>query len=196
SWKQVHQLTAKWLRESKAAGKQWVVANDEQNPADLGVPPDPGYKGFDGIALNKEGKSGYDLHDIRRETLWGNLMAGGAGVEYYFGYRLLENDLVCEDFRSRDQSWDFCRIALEFFHENDIPFWEMEPNDALVGNPEGKSGLPWCLSKESECYVVFVPKGAETPEIGSDEMERIILNTATGVAAEDSTEIDRVLLIR
>ena len=34
-------------------------------------------------------------------------MAGGAGVEYYFGYSLPENDLLCEDFRSRDRSWDF-----------------------------------------------------------------------------------------
>lgn len=196
SWKQVHQLTAKWLRESKATGKQWVVANDEQNPADLGVPPDPGYKGFDGIALNKDGKGGYDLHDIRRETLWGNLMAGGAGVEYYFGYRLLENDLVCEDFRSRDQSWDFCRIAIEFFHENEIPFWEMEPNDALVGNPEGKSGQPWCLAKEGECYVIFLPKGADTPTLKTDGMERSVFDPVTGAETEDSTDKDRVILIQ
>ena len=38
----------KWMRESasKKAGRQWVVANDEQNPAGLGVPPDPGYEGL------------------------------------------------------------------------------------------------------------------------------------------------------
>ena len=42
-------------------------------------------------------------------------MAGGAGVEYYFGYWLPENDLVAENFRSRDKSWDYGRIALDFF---------------------------------------------------------------------------------
>ena len=26
-------------------------------------------------------------------------MGGGAGVEYYFGYQLAENDLVAEDWR-------------------------------------------------------------------------------------------------
>ncbi len=28
------------------------------------------------------------MHDVRKLCLWGNLMAGGAGVEYYFGYKL------------------------------------------------------------------------------------------------------------
>ncbi len=55
------------------------------------------------------------MHDIRKYCLWGNLMAGGAGVEYYFGYQLPEHDLNLEDFRSRDKSWDYCRIALDFF---------------------------------------------------------------------------------
>ena len=157
-WHRVHQRTLKWIRESAEAGKQWVVANDEQNPAGLGVPPDPGYKGFDGWAKEKDGKGKpYDWTDIRRDTLWGNLMAGGAGVEYYFGYQLPQNDLVCEDFRSREKSWEACSIALTFFQENEIPFWEMQSADRLVGNKDEKNGLPWCLAKPGECYVVFVP---------------------------------------
>ena len=122
---------------SAQAGKPWVVANDEQGPADLGVPPDPGYPGFAG--KDAKGRDvGYTLHDIRKHTLWGNLMAGGAGVEYYFGYRLPDNDLVAENFRSRDKSWDYGRIALEFFHAQKIPFWEMTNADALVGNDEAR----------------------------------------------------------
>ena len=77
---------------------------------------------------------GYTLHDIRKYTLWGNLMAGGAGVEYYFGYGLADNDLVAENFRSRDKSWDYGRIAIDFFHSQKIPFWEMTNVDELVGN--------------------------------------------------------------
>jgi hypothetical protein len=113
-WNETHARTVHWVRASAAAGRPWVVANDEQGSARTGVPPDPGYEGFDGIAT-EEGYEPYDLHGIRRYTLWGNLMGGGAGVEYYFGYRLPENDLIAEDFRSRDRSWDYCRIALEFF---------------------------------------------------------------------------------
>ncbi len=171
SWKAVHQKTLLWLRESAATGRPWVVANDEQNSASLGVPPDPGYKGHDGIAVEKDpkGPAGegftaskpYTMHDIRKLTLWGNLMAGGAGVEYYFGYALPENDLVAQDFRSRDKSWDYCRIALEFFRTQNIPFWEMKNANALIGNTKNDNSK-FCFAKAGELYLVYLPAGGET----------------------------------
>jgi len=194
-WNQVHQRTAKWVRESTKAGRPWVVANDEQGPADLGVPPDPGYEGFDGRATNKDGKGSYDLHDVLRETLWGNLLAGGAGVEYYFGYRLPQNDLLCEDFRSREQSWDFCRIALEFFEKNSIPFQEMEPDDALAGNPQGKSGEPWCLAKKGEIYLLFLPAGRDMPDLKLEHSTTRFIAPTTGNEIKDVRGQDRVALV-
>ncbi len=167
SWSAVHQRTLHWIQASGASGKQWVVANDEQNPADLGVPPDPGYEGHSGKA-EKGGKS-YDLHDIRRDTLWGNLMAGGAGVEYYFGYKLPQNDLLLEDFRSRDRSWDFCRVALKTFHMSGLPFWEMENANELVGNPKHENGKPWCLAKADDCYLVYLPDRVDSVSINLGE---------------------------
>ncbi|RME90283.1 MAG: DUF5060 domain-containing protein [Verrucomicrobia bacterium] len=158
SWRVAHQRTLKWVQESERAGKPWVVANDEQNPAGMGVPPDPGYQGHDGWAL--EGKRRYNLHDIRKYCLWGNLMAGGAGVEYYFGYKLPQNDLVCQDWRSRDRSWDYARIALEFFQRHGVPFWEMHNADELVGNPKHANGR-WCLAAPGRVYVVYLPEGGE-----------------------------------
>ena len=112
-WNQVHSKTLLWVRKSRESGRPWICANDEQGKANQGVPPDPGYADFGGTVKMENGTT-YDLHDIRKQTLWGNLMAGGAGVMYYFGYQLPENDLKCEDFRSRDKSWDYCRIAQEF----------------------------------------------------------------------------------
>ena len=160
SWKTAHQQTLKWVRASAAAGRPWVVCNDEQNPANQGVPPDPGYQGFAG--LNKAGKPvGYDLHDIRQATLWGTLMAGGGGVEYYFGYQLAENDLLLEDFRSRDQSWDYCRIALGFFHDHAIPLTKMTNADELVGNPANDNSV-YCLAQPGQLYLVYLPKGGTT----------------------------------
>ena len=156
-WDQVHTRTLQWVNASVQAGRPWVVANDEQGPANLGVPPDPGYKGHDGIARGTN-SAPYMLHDIRKLTLWGNLMAGGAGVEYYFGYQFPENDLVCEDFRSRDQSWDYCRMALEFFREQKIPFWEMKNANALIGNA-ANSNSKFCLTKAGEVYLVYLPEG-------------------------------------
>ena len=104
---------------------------------------------------------GYTLHDIRKYTLWGNLMAGGAGVEYYFGYELPDNDLVAENFRSRDKSWDYGRIALEFFHAQKIPFWEMKNADELVGN-EKHDNSRYCFAKANEVYLVYLPTGNTT----------------------------------
>ncbi len=159
SWKAAHQWTLKWVRASAAAGRPWVVCNDEQNPANQGVPPDPGYQGFAG--LNTIGKPvGYDLHDIRKNTLWGTFMAGGAGVEYYFGYQLPENDLLLEDFRSREKSWDYCRIALEFFRDQKIPLGKMANADELVGNPAHDNSV-YCLAQPGELYLVYLPNGGE-----------------------------------
>ncbi len=157
-WREVHQRTLRWVQASAKAGRPWVVANDEQGPADLGVPPDPGYEGFDGVARSKPEDPGYTLHDIRKYTLWGNLMAGGAGVEYYFGYKLPQNDLKCEDYRSRDRSWDYCRIALEFFSKFHVPFWQMTNADELVGNSKNDNSR-YCLGLPGEVYVVYLPTG-------------------------------------
>jgi hypothetical protein len=148
-WTDTHQRTLQWIKASAAAGKPWVVANDEQGDASEGVVPDTGYKGFD------PAETGYSMHDIRKRVLWGNLMAGGAGVEYYFGYKLVENDLLCQDYRSRDTSWDYGRIALAFFEDNKVPFWEMTNRNDLIGNADN-SHEKYCLAKVGEVYVVYL----------------------------------------
>jgi len=174
-WSNVHQRTLRWIQASEKAGRPWVVANDEQNPASHGVPPDPEYSGFDGTARpDRTGASGatdqpprpgqmrpYTLHDIRKYCLWGNIMAGGAGVEYYFGYQLPQNDLNCEDFRSRDKTWDYCRIALEFFRTHQIPLDHMQCRDDLVGNTQFDNSR-YCLAATGEMYLVYLPVGGTT----------------------------------
>lgn len=151
-----HAQTVKWVTESTKAGKPWVVAFDESGSAAHAQCPDLGYQGFDG--RDNEGKMVYTQHKVRKETLWGHLMAGGAGNEYYFGYRFAQNDIVCEDWRSRDQSWDYCRIAINFFHENGIPFWKMVNMDELVGNPTHKVDN-FCFAKADDIYLVYMPNG-------------------------------------
>lgn len=167
-WNKAHQRTLKWVTESAKAGTPWVVANDEQGNASEGVPPDPGYEGFSGTAGKNEHH--YDLNDIRKLTLWGNLMAGGQGVEYYFGYKLPQNDLIAQDYRSRDKSWDYAAIALEFFPANQIPFWEMKNANSLIGNDKSDNSK-YCFAKAGEIYLVYLPNG------GSTELD---LSDATG----------------
>ena len=167
--KDTHWQTIKWVRKSADAGRPWVVAFDESGSAAHGQCPDLGYRGFDG--KDNTGKYIYDQHSVRRQTLWGNIMGGGAGVEYYFGYKFAENDLVCEDWRSRDQSWDYCRICIEFFEKNKIPIQEMKPSDELVGSKETDNGK-YCFAKPGEIYLVYVADvGSLEAGAGSFELD-------------------------
>jgi len=151
-----HARTVRWVVASEQVGSPWVVANDEQGPAGLGVPPDPGFAGWNG--LDEKGRPVQTLHDIRKYTLWGNLMAGGAGVEYYFGYAPPHSDLDLEDFRSREKSWDYARIALDFFRTHKVPFWEMQPADELVGNGNQENSR-YCFAMPGQLYLVYLPRG-------------------------------------
>jgi hypothetical protein len=158
-WDTAHERTLRWVTASDAAGKPWVVATDEQGPANLGAPPDVGYAGFTG--KNAQGADlPYTLHEIRKFTLWGNLMAGGDGAEYYFGYQLPDNDLIAENFRSRDKSWDYGRIAIEFFRTQKIPVTEMKNCDELVGNTSHDNSR-YCFGKTGELYLVYLPAGGQ-----------------------------------
>ncbi|MHC4758805.1 MAG: putative collagen-binding domain-containing protein [Planctomycetota bacterium] len=83
-------------------------------------------------------------------------MAGGAGVEWYFGYDYPHNDLNCEDFRSRDHLWDLTRYAVEFFHRY-LPFTDMSPYDELTSAEESR-----CLALPHKVYAIYLPNGGTT----------------------------------
>ncbi|MEO0475483.1 MAG: DUF5060 domain-containing protein [Planctomycetota bacterium] len=145
-----HWQTVKWVTQSKRQGKPWVVAFDEPGEASFGTPPDPDWPG-----MEKFKKLPATIHDVRKYALWGTLMAGGTGVEYYFGYKLPENDLNAEDWRSRAKTWQYSAIALNFFNENDIPFWEMDSRNDLIGK-DPKKNEAYCLAKPGEVYLVYL----------------------------------------
>jgi len=138
--KNIHDVTKEWIKKSDQAGKQWVVNLDEVGPAHTGVKPD---------------SDDPDHDKIRKHVLWGNLMAGGGGVEYYFGYKYAHNDLNCEDWRARENMWEMTDYALDFFHEY-IPFWKMKSGDELV------SGDNWCFADEGNLYLIYLPQGSST----------------------------------
>jgi hypothetical protein len=141
-----HSETLKWLNQSAAADHRWVVSLDEIGPAG------------DGVLTDAEDPNHTDPRKIH---LWGNLLAGGAGVEWYFGYSHPHNDLNCEDWRARDRMWDQTRYALEFFGK--IPFDDMQSTDALTG-----ASTDFVLSKPGETYAIYLPSGGTTDlDLGS-----------------------------
>ncbi len=133
----------KWVRASAKAGKKWVVAVDE--------PGDPS------AALRPDNDAGNSHEDGRKNGIWGTFMHGGAGNEWYFGYKHAHSDLTLQDFRSRDKWWDYCRYALEFFINNKIPFHQMV-------NDNGKSSAAnsYTFYKQGESYVVYLKSGGTT----------------------------------
>jgi hypothetical protein len=139
---EVHSETLMWITKSKQVGIPWTVCIDEIGPASQGVDPD------DKIVNNQD--------SIRSYVLWANLMAGGGGAEWYFGYENHDNDLNCEDFRSRDRMWDYTRFALDFFQEY-LPYQVMEPVDDFTDNP-----FDYCLAKPGNIYAVYLPFIKET----------------------------------
>jgi hypothetical protein len=80
-------------------------------------------------------------------------MAGGSGVEWYFGYKFPHMDLNCEDWRSRDAMWSQTRHALDFF-ERHLPFHEMEPADSLASG-----AAAFVLAKPGQVYALYLPQG-------------------------------------
>ncbi len=145
---EVHQVTKQWITASSEAGRPWVVSLDEVGPHYNGALPD---------------ELDADHDTLRHEVLWGNLMAGGAGVEWYFGYRHANDDLGLETWRTRANLWAQTRHALAFFREH-LPFWEMESADELV-----EAGA-YCLAKPGAVYAIYLPPGTQaTLDVGPDE---------------------------
>jgi len=134
----IHEDARYWITESAKTGHLWVVCTDEIGPHWQGAMPD---------ALDP-------AHDtIRHKVLWGNLMAGGGGVEWYFGYNYPHSDLSCEDWRSRDNLWEQTKVALDFFHDH-LPFTEMESADELTPDQDD-----YCFAKKGSVYALYLPTG-------------------------------------
>jgi hypothetical protein len=162
-----HAETRKWITRSAARGRKWIVCLDEIGPADVGVKPD----------------ADDPRHDqVRHQALWGNLMAGGAGCEWYFGYKFPNNDLGCEDWRSRERLWDLTRYALEFFSQH-LSFVEMTSLDAAV------TGVPaYCFAKPGEVYAVYLPGGgAAVLDLGPGTYSVRWYNPRAGGALQDGS---------
>jgi hypothetical protein len=83
----VNSQTKRVIDESIAAGKIWAVACDEPGNAS------------DALITDDENPEHFNA---RTNGLWGHMLAGGWGTEWYFGYKHPHSDLTCEDFRSRD----------------------------------------------------------------------------------------------
>lgn len=130
-----------WLDASRKAGHPWVANLDETGPASHGIL-------YDGAPYNNQ-------DTLRAVALWGTLMAGGAGVEWYFGYKNPHHDLSAQDYRPWERVWNFTRHATRFYEEH-LPFTEMRPANDLT--PVDSA---FGFAKAGEIYAFYFPIGRE-----------------------------------
>lgn len=135
----VHSETIKWHKLARENNHDWVITMDEIGMWHTGATPD---------FMNP-------AHDsLRRHALWGHLMAGGAGVEWYFGAHFPSNDLSSEDWRMRENLWKQTKYALDFF-EQYLPYTDMQPcNQGVIDRSDA-----YCTAKSGDVYAVYLPEG-------------------------------------
>jgi hypothetical protein len=144
---------------SREAGRPWAIYGDEQMPA-----------------VDKEMKN---LDSLRINALWGNLMGGGGGVEWFFPFLF-----GSEDWRTGALLHEDTAHALHFF-QTYLPFWQMEPANVtsypVIPGPlqtylpfwkrgrekEPDNGLvsakgALCLAKPGQIYAIYLPQGGTT----------------------------------
>ncbi|MDN3637139.1 DUF5060 domain-containing protein [Neolewinella lacunae] len=158
SW---HQLAA----EEKVG---WAIAIDEPGDAQHSLVPDADVNGKHANAHNL----------ARQNALWGNLLAGGWGAEWYFGYQHDHSDLTCEDFRSRDKFWDQCRYQLAFLADNRPPLPAMLPNNELTSSEQD-----WVLAQPGKAYLILLKMGekpANTLKVPAGRYAVSLFNPRTG----------------
>ncbi|MFW5699488.1 MAG: DUF5060 domain-containing protein [Bacteroidota bacterium] len=139
----VHDQVSRVIIEAKNAGKIWAVACDEPGDYRYALIPDE---------VNP------DHFNARTNGLWGAMLAGAWGTEWYFGYEYPHSDLTCEDWRSRDLFWDMGKICLDFFYNNnDIPVNKMTEKDELIS-----SDGDYCYALEGDTYIILLKNGGES----------------------------------
>ena len=151
----IHNDIKRWVIDSESAGKKWVVANDEQGSANIGVSVDASYPASQ---LPETRATADNRKTVRQKVLWGTLMAGGAGVEYYYGYQTGCDDLDCQDHRTRQSKWNDARHALTFFNSYLQPFLiGSRSADQLTAN-----NSDYVLTQDGNMYAIYLPEGGTT----------------------------------
>ncbi|MEP1489756.1 MAG: DUF5060 domain-containing protein [Algibacter sp.] len=162
-FRNVHNSVLRVLKEADAEGKTWAVACDEPGDATHSLVPD---------VDNPE------HNNARKNGLWGAIMAGAWGTEWYFGYKHAHSDLTCQDYRSRDLFWDQGKICLDFFKDNNVEFWNMTSSDNLISSKDD-----FVLANPGNTYVIFLKNGGNSQlDLGDSSIKYNVLwyNPRTG----------------
>jgi hypothetical protein len=92
----------------------------------------------------------------RKTILWPTYLSGGQ-LEWY----IAAEDQSLEDFRRYERHWTYTRYARTFVEQN-LPFWEMVPQDSLLSGESSDHGGGQVFAKEGQVYAVYLPNATST----------------------------------
>ena len=178
------ETTEQLREESSESGKKWVIYYDEAwYRNDMG------------------------LTNFRRNVVWSAFTAGAAGIEHYATNGL---DVSLQDLRFYDEYYTQMRHAYDFYHDNNLPFYQMYNQDELVENG-------WVHGTNGDNYVIYIEEnnaGSTTmrllgdyeikwydPRSGGTLQDGSITNVSAGDAVNiglppTDTDLDWVALVR
>ncbi|MBX2819804.1 MAG: PKD domain-containing protein [Rhodothermaceae bacterium] len=167
-----YRFAREWREDSALNGRKWIITLDECCGWNVGVKPDQS-----------------NLEAVRKDEMWGMMMAGGAGFDWYMGFDTDNRDLTLEDFRIYDFLWELSSNTGNFFREY-VPFWEMAPVSDLAPVETNR-----VFAKEGEVYVVYLRDGGTTTlDLGGSNESFTVewFNPRNGgeLIASDVTEVD------
>jgi hypothetical protein len=118
----------------------------------------------------------------KRKILWAIYLSGGQLEWFAPGL-----DRTMEDFRPPyDELLTYTRYARSFMEEN-LPFWEMAPQDGLLSGESGESsayGGGQVFAKQGQLYAVYLPNATSTGTLDlsgvSGSLQKSWYNPRTG----------------
>ncbi|MEM6829917.1 MAG: putative collagen-binding domain-containing protein, partial [Bacteroidota bacterium] len=143
-----------WINKNRTANRPLIIAIDEQNPGSTG-PYTNSNLGPVGPNFNNPAPVNTPVRvQARTRILWKALMAGGAGVMWYAGGGA---DFRTDDFRRFNPLFNWSRFAVQFFENNNIPFWNMRNRDDLIQN--NTNSFINCFAQPGQHYVIYLEWG-------------------------------------
>ena len=167
-------LVATWNTNANNAGQKWIIAVDEPGNASIGTHVDPN-----------------DIKLVRHRIVWGILMGGGAGSEFYYGYQSGCGDLNCQDHRTRDQKYKEAAHAITFFEDylqGYLP--NVYPDNSITSETDD-----YAMSNGSNMVVVYRPDGGSTGITLDNSSSWFVnwFNPRTGEMDSTNTQITNTL---
>jgi hypothetical protein len=97
-----------------------------------------------------------NAEEQRKTILWPTYLSGGQ-LEWFVS----SEDQSLEDFRRYQSHWTYTRYARTFMEQN-LPFWEMEPQDGLLSGESSNYGGGQVFAKAGQIYAVYLPNATSS----------------------------------